>query len=501
MDEIIEVAEYLRKSRAEENMDTEDVLKRHHTSLLEYTARSPNIRIIDTYKEVKSGESLYARPEMLRLLSDVEAGKYDGILCMDIDRLSRGSMTDQGIILDTLKLSDTKIYTPDKIYDLSDDLDDQMAEFKTFLSRQEYRLIRNRMQRGLRRTIADGCYVANAPFGYRKVWVNRRPTLEIAEEEAHFVRMMFHLYESGIGCTSIANHINSLGAKPRRSAEFNRSTVAKILRNPTYTGKIVWDQKKHIKKGTKGSAKLITIRQPREKWLITDGIHPPIISEEQYTKVQEIMSGRYIPPSNLGITRNPLSGLIRCARCGKNMQRMAGASRDAEYLMCNTRGCCAGAKFELVEAAILTYLHDTLAGFRLTHETVTASSLSTLTIALQTAENDLKVAAAAKIRLYELLEQGVYDETTFWERMAANREKIANLESRNITLQEKITEGQTTAPIGFAKQIEYFQDAYDSADPAGRNQLLRSIIDHISYSKEKKSRPADFTLIICLKRY
>jgi DNA invertase Pin-like site-specific DNA recombinase len=45
---------------------------------------------------------------MLRLLSDVEKEKFEAVLCMDIDRLGRGAMSDQGIILETFKASDTK---------------------------------------------------------------------------------------------------------------------------------------------------------------------------------------------------------------------------------------------------------------------------------------------------------------------------------------------------------------------------------------------------------
>ena len=52
-------------------------------------AKNHHIHIIETYAEVASGDSLYARPQMLRLLEDVEAGQYDCVLCVDLDRLSR----------------------------------------------------------------------------------------------------------------------------------------------------------------------------------------------------------------------------------------------------------------------------------------------------------------------------------------------------------------------------------------------------------------------------
>ena len=119
-----DAAAYIRKSRLEEGMDTQEVLSKHQKALVEYAA-AHQIHLIEIYPEVVSGESLYARPQMLRLLQDVEEGRYDAVLCMDLDRLSRGRMKDQGIILDTFRESDTLIITPEKVYDLSDDIDEE----------------------------------------------------------------------------------------------------------------------------------------------------------------------------------------------------------------------------------------------------------------------------------------------------------------------------------------------------------------------------------------
>lgn len=89
-----DAAAYIRKSRLEEGMDTQEVLSKHQKALVEYAA-AHQIHLIEIYPEVVSGESLYARPQMLRLLQDVEEGRYDAVLCMDLDRLSRGRMKDR----------------------------------------------------------------------------------------------------------------------------------------------------------------------------------------------------------------------------------------------------------------------------------------------------------------------------------------------------------------------------------------------------------------------
>lgn len=492
----MEAAEYLRKSRVEEGLDTEEVLAKHSMALAKYAAEN-GIHVIETYKEVVSGESLYARPEMLRLLQDVEDGKYDAVLVVDLDRLSRGRMKDQGIILDAFRDSGTLIVTPEKTYDLADELDDEIAEFKTFMSRREYKIINKRLRRGLRQSIESGCYVANAPYGYRKITVDRKPTLEIIEDEAKFVRMMYDMYVDGYGCMAIARHINALGAKPRRSDAFGRSTVAIILRNPTYTGKIVWDQKKHIKKGAKGNSKHITIYRPRTEWTIVDGMHPAIISKEQYDKVQEIMDGRYIPAANDGTIKSPLAGLVKCTNCGKNMQRMGG--QKVPYLLCNTPNCCAGTKFELVEQSILDHLENVLADLTVDKPDIPLKGNDYQEVRLETIQKELAATERQKGRLYDLLEQGVYDVTTFRERMEKVKGKLSQLEKEDAALQRSIRDAQQADPVALAARIKAVLDAYAKSDATHRNALLHSVIDVVWYTKAKKTKPTDFRLELDLK--
>ncbi|WP_297200584.1 recombinase family protein [uncultured Flavonifractor sp.] len=492
----MDAAQYLRKSRMEEGMDTEEVLAKHRKALADFAA-AHDIHIIETYYEVVSGESLYARPEMLRLLEDVEEGRYDAVLVMDLDRLSRGRMKDQGIILDAFRDSGTLIVTPEKTYDLSDDLDDEMAEFKTFMSRREYKIINKRLRRGLRQTIQDGCYVANAPYGYRKVTVDRKPTLEIYEPEAKFVRMMYDLYLQGYGCVSIARHVNALGARPHRSAEFTRNSVAHILRNPTFAGKIVWDQKTHIRKGAKGNPKHITIYNPREKWTIVDGMHPAIISQETYDKVQAMFAGRYIPSKQDGTVRSPLAGLVRCANCGQRMQRLV--MKGQPYLLCTRPGCCASTKFELVEKRVLSYLEETLARLEVEQQQgVTDRDTSVLDTTLEAIQKELAAAQRQKSRLYELLELEEYDLPTFRERMAAVKEKIAGLERRQRETRQAIEHARLADPAALAEKIRGVLEAYDASDPAGRNALLKGVLSTVWYRKPKKTRPNDFSLTIDL---
>lgn len=488
-------AAYLRKSRMEEGMETDEVLRKHREWLTECAQRH-GLDIVAYYPEVVSGESLYARPQMLRLLEAVEAGEYDTVLCMDLDRLSRGRMKDQGIILDTFRDSGTLIVTPEKVYDLADDMDDELAEFKTFMSRREYKIINKRLRRGLKRSIQNGCYVANAPYGYKNVTVDRRPTLEIYEPEAKFVRMMFSLYTQGFGCTMIDRQINAMGARPHRSAAFSRTSVAKILKNPTYIGKIVWDQKTHIKKGSKGNEKNIIRYNPREKWTITDGLHPPIVDVQTYEKVREIMDGKYIPSKNDGTVKNPLSGIVKCGNCGGNMQRRP--SRGVPYLICPNPGCCASVKLSFVEDAVLAHLAEALKEIEL-ERPEQKKDAAPLEASLSAMDRELSAALRQKARLHDLLEMGEYDLPTYRERMAVVAEKIAGLEKQRDQLKLRIDEVKRVDNAARAEKIRNLLDTYRECDPPMKNALLHSVLSSVLYYKEKKTKPTDFHLICRLK--
>ena len=472
----MDAALYLRKSRAEEGMETDRVLARHR-EILEDCARRRGLHIRAVYPEVVSGESLCTRPQMLRLLEDVEADRFDCVLCMDLDRLSRGRMRDQGLILDTFKEHATRIVTPDKIYDLSDEEDEEYAELKTFLARREYKIINKRLQRGLRQSILEGCYCANPPYGYRRAVVDRKPTLEVNQEEARFVRLMFELYAQGEGCAAIAQKVSALGAVPRRSAQFSRNGVARILTSPTYVGKIVWNR----------SARRRSL--PPERWTVVDGLHPALVSRELFDRCQAIYKGRSTPAHNNGTVRNPLAGLVFCARCGARMQ-LAGRYPQI-YLACPTKNCCAAAQLPLVEQRVREFLQEELDSILLTG-TAPDGEAETLWKTAQTcAKLRLTSLRRQRERLHALLELGEYDLPTFHARMEA----ISEQERQTEEILKEEPEPEPNPPV----EEKSLWQVCERGDPALRNGIYKCLVEKIFYSKEKKSKPGEFTLEVVRK--
>ena len=94
---------YLRKSELMKNLKKHsgegETLSKHRNALLKF-AKENKLNVTDIKEEIVSGDSLFFRPKMLELLKEVENNMYYGVLVMDIDRLGRGGMKDQGIILD-----------------------------------------------------------------------------------------------------------------------------------------------------------------------------------------------------------------------------------------------------------------------------------------------------------------------------------------------------------------------------------------------------------------
>ena len=77
---------YLRKSRADNELEARgegETLKRHERALLDL-AKKMNIVIGKIYKEIVSGESITSRPEVQKLLEDVESGIWTGVLVMEV---------------------------------------------------------------------------------------------------------------------------------------------------------------------------------------------------------------------------------------------------------------------------------------------------------------------------------------------------------------------------------------------------------------------------------
>ena len=490
-----DVLMYLRKSRAEELHDTTEETLRRHKEQLVALAKKMGLHVILTFEEVASGESLYARPQMLKLLEAVSTGSYSAVLVMDVDRLGRGSMAEQGIIFDCFRRAGVKIITPDKTIDPCDETDEDTFEIESFFARRELKTYKKRVRRGINKSVEEGSYLSNAPYGYKKTTVNRRPTLEIYEPEAAFVRMIFDMYvNKGIGTTNIANYINTLGAHPARSDKFGRTSVAYIIKNPVYTGKTVWNKQHYVvENGVRHSY------PTPEKKKIVDAVHPAIIDDETFAAAQNIMKKQWHKKYYDGTVANPLAGLVRCGNCGQLMFRHpSGRKTKVPFLMCTKAGCMPTHPLEEVEAAVIQNIRDQLAALDVNIKNSVPPDVSLYDKSIAAAEHELKNIASQLSKVHELLEQGVYDIDTFIDRRDSLTTRAENLKNYIISEQDNRQAVLDSDLAAASEKIHSVLDVYENSDVPTKNILLRSIIDTIIYSKTGRGNSAPFTIIVKL---
>src|SRR5690606_4106381 len=166
-----------------------------HRNTLQKLASERNLMVTRIYSETVSGESIIHRPEMVKMLQDLESSPPDGVLVMDIDRLGRGDKIDQGIIERAFKESGTLIITPAETYDMNDEAGEFGVEVRSFLARMELKQITKRMQGGRIRSVENGNYIGTRPpFGYEIIVDEIGRTLKPHPNQAEVVRLIFSWY-------------------------------------------------------------------------------------------------------------------------------------------------------------------------------------------------------------------------------------------------------------------------------------------------------------------
>ena len=243
---------YLRKSRADGEHETvEEVLAKHYKMIQDYAAAKLGGAIPEAliYREVVSGETIQDRPEMKKVLDRIQAENITGVLVIEPQRLSRGDLSDCGTVIRAFRYTETLIITPTKTYDLSDKFDRKFFEMELMRGNDYLEYVKEIMNRGRIASVSEGNYIGSvSPYGYDKIKEGKSFTL-IPNSEADVVRLMFELWTvEGLGTTTIANRLNALHIRPRKSELWSPASIRDMLRNPVYIGKIRWNRRKRVKK-------------------------------------------------------------------------------------------------------------------------------------------------------------------------------------------------------------------------------------------------------------
>ncbi len=503
---------YLRKSRIDldaERAGQGETLKRHESALLAL-AKQRRYPVGEIYREVVSGDTIAGRPEMQRLLSDVETGRWRGVLVMEESRLARGDTMDQGRVQQAFYYSHTLIVTPNKVFDPDSEADQEYFEFGLFMSRREYKMINRRLYRGRLASVKEGKWIGTwAPYGYRKVKLEREKgnTLEPAPGQAEVVQQIFRWFvEDDVSITSIARRLNEMGQKTAKGQMFTDQSVRTILDNPAYCGM--------IRCGTRKVDKIVVDGElrdyhhwaaPVEGETIFPGRHQPLISRETWEAAKKKRDAKKGPPGPKQIPlQNPFAGLIHCANCGRVIQRNAGKYGSNARLWCTYPGCKGKVGLTTVpdmERLVLESMRHRLVELDIPEmqRNRDQGEAALLRSSLESIKKEAATAAAQKSRAFDLVEQGVYTPEVFTARMEALTRTEEVLTAQAAELEHRLEELDVASrrERDLAPKIRRVIDLYPQLDSAEeKNRLLRSVVSSITYARPVHGTVDDVVLKI-----
>lgn len=483
--------EYLRKSRHDRDFvdaTVEETLARHKAILDKY-AMENNLTIAKVYKEVVSGESISARPEVQKLLEDVQTGNYAGVLVVDIDRLARGNSIDQGIISQTFQFSGTKIVTPTKTYDPNNESDEEFFEFGLFMSRREYKIINKRLTSGRTSSASEGKYLGSKPpYGYKRIKLEGKKgyTLEIIPEEAKVVQSIFDMYEQGMGLIKITNYLNAHKITTQKGCLWTTSAINHLMTNPVYCGMIRWKNWKTEKKIVNGVIEHHRVSNSTP--LLYEGLHEGIISKEQFDRVQKLTNGTFAPVGTKKEFLNPFAGLMYCSVCGSRIERTTDGRGKPRY-RCVNRICeTATVGQSVMEEAIITALKLWFENYMIEiKQDIEPVDLTGMKGAVNVIEKEVEKLKNQLEKAYDLVEQGVYTVDVFQERSGQIKGKISDLleEKESLQVQINAMDNYKDTRTDLIPKAERLLDSYDQMTVEERNQVLKQILKRIEYTKPK----------------
>ena len=501
---------YLRKSRQDDEAESiEETLRRHKNILTDLAARK-GLYVGEIYQEVVSGaESVDSRPEIQRLIRDCYAGKWRGIIVIEITRLSRGSQGDAQKIMDCLKYSNMNngvlVVTPTKTYDIAHNSDDEeYMEFELFMSRREYKMINKRMTRGKLQCIVEGEYMSSyRPYGWEVIKVGKKRTLKPKQDEYEIGKMIYAWKNDGLTPYKIAERLTSMGVPTYTGgAEWSKETVKDFLRNPVNMGKVRWNDRMQVKVMADGELQTTRPRSNHtDHYMLYDGIHKKdaMVTEEEWIKANKsFRSDR--TKGNLKLT-NILAGLLVCKNCGKVMVYQAYAKRETtapRYLhkqssVCKVKSAIAEDVLKAVAHSLRLYIED----FELKIDGMPAINEDALELQIESLNKELRKTKRILEKLHDDYEAGdIYTPNEFVERKAKHNEKIASIQEQIAALEDTIPEKEE-----YEDKILKLTDALaaledDALDVDAKNEYLKEIVDRIEFSRENGE---EFILDVYLK--
>ncbi len=493
-----ECLEYLRKSRSDDpTLTVDEVLANHELELNEYAEKHLGGRVPESqvFREVASSETIDDRPEMLKVLKLIESPKIKAVLVREPQRLSRGDLEDAGRIIKLFRYTNTLVVTPQRTFDLRDDMDRDYFERELKRGNEYLEYAKKIMNNGKLTAVKKGYFIATfPPYGYRKisykVGKEKCSTLEIIDSQADVIRMIFDLYvhqDTGFG--EIANRLNELGFKSAKGDLWKKPSIQDIISNEAYIGKVRWKYRKTIKTVEDQQVKKSNPRNKVSDYLLFDGIHPAIISQELFDLAQE-KRGKNIPVRKNMSVVNPFAGILFCAKCGRAIKYRAEIRKYKPRLECSQMKYCqnGSALYSEVMERVCEALEACISDFTTKLDNNDIDEKERHKQLIETLEKRMKELREKELRQWEKytdekMPKEIFDRLN--EKVLVEKEETKNaLCSAYDSMPEPVDYEDKI--VSFKNALEALKD--DNVSPELKNKFLREVIEKITYERKKPVR-------------
>lgn len=264
-----------------------------------------------------SGKNIKDRPALKELLSDAKEGKFDMVISWKINRVSR-KLEDVLKIVNILEKNNITFKSYSEPFETDTPAGRMQFQMMALIGEFERGTIAQNVKMGMIAKAKSGNWCGGRVLGYDLVPNNSpeeekkgKNKLEINEKEAEIVRFIFNEYSKGKGYKAITNKMNKLGYKTKKGNNFSVGSIRDILTNPVYIGEIRYNVRQNWSEKRRRNINPNPIR--------VKGKHEAIIDRELWDKVQLILESKKGKPSRIYDGEYPLTGILRCPKCGAGM--------------------------------------------------------------------------------------------------------------------------------------------------------------------------------------
>ena len=479
-------------------------------SSLRRFADREEMEIVNIYEDAgKSGKSIEGRPAFKQMLLDIENGlEIDYILVYKLSRFGRNA-ADILNSLEHIQAFGVNLICIEEGIDSSQTSGKLLISVLSAVAEIERENIIEQTMNGRKEKARQGGWNGGfAPYGY----FLKDKQLFIQEDEAEAVRIIFDKYLNGnMGFHKIANYLNLQGIQ---KVQRNNGTlllwgthfIRMIIDNPVYCGKISYGRRVREKvKGSKNEYKQV----PQEDYIIAEGQHEAIISEELWNAAHEKRELTGVKsPSKIGRDRaHLLSGILKCPKCGGPMYtnkhawtNKDGTYKEVYYYVCSKARAARGKTCEYttmlkktdIEPLVIEAIRELIQNQDFAGEIKSRIGkeidTSTLNRELKNYEAKLKEVELNKTRLENEIDS-LPEDTRFRERKLHDMtlrldglyDIIVELEEKieDVLLRRKAVEQDAITLENIYTLLANFDKVYDKISDEEKKSLISSLIKEI----------------------